>query len=194
MYIELPTQELYLQLTQFHPTYVVYPYDILTDKPKPYTSKTTKGKVCKCPPKKSVYNKLNCYLKKSRCKISKTAKNTKNSIDNTKNHINRVRHSANKTVDNLKKKIPKAPSCETVETKTKKAAQGIWTILMILTTGLIVYSLMYKTPKVVDKLFYPVYNFTDSYIPGVSIPTKSMTIIAVYFTMFISLGLYGFIL
>jgi hypothetical protein len=194
MYIELPTQELYLQLTQFHPTYVVYPYDILTEKPKPYTSKTTKGKVCKCPPKKSVYTKLNCYLKKSRCKLSKTVKNTKNSIDNTKNHIKNVRHSANKTVDSLKKKIPKAPSCETVETKTKKAAQGIWTILMLLTTGLIVYSLMYKTPKVVDKLFYPVYNFTDSYIPGMSIPTKSITIIAVYLTMFISLGLYGFIL
>ncbi len=194
MYIELPTEELYLQLTRFHPTYVVYPYDILTEKPKPYTSKTKKGKVCKCPPKKSVYNKLNCYLKKSRCKLSKNVKNTKETINTTTNHIKNVRSSANKKVESLKKKLPSAPSCETVETKSKKAAQGIWTILMILTTGIIVYSLMYKTPKIVDKLFTPVYNFTDSYIPSMSIPTKSMTIIAVYFTMFISLGLYGFIL
>lgn len=194
IYVELPTQELYLQLTRFHPTYVVYPYDILTEKPKPYTSKTKKGKVCKCPPKKSVYTKLNCYLKKSRCKVSKNVKNTKETINTTANHIKNVRHSANKKVESLKKKLPNAPSCETVQTKSKKAAQGIWTILMILTTGIIVYSLMYKTPKIVDKLFTPVYNFTDSYIPSMSIPTKSMTIIAVYFTMFISLGLYGFIL
>jgi hypothetical protein len=193
-YVELPTQELYLQLIQFHPTYVVYPYDILSEKPKPYASKTTSGKVCKCPPKKTVYNKLNCYLKKSRCKLSKTTRNAKNTISNTSEGIQNIRDNANKKLDNLKEKIPSAPSCDTLETKTKKAVQGVWTLLMIITTGVIVYSLMYKTPKLVDKIFDPVYNFTDSYIPSMSLPTKSLSVIAIYFSIFISMGLYGFVL
>jgi hypothetical protein len=195
-YVELPTQELYLQLIQFHPTYVVYPYDILGDKTKPqaYASKTKSGKVCKCPPKKTVYNKLNSYLKKSRCKIYKTSKNTKNIINNTSKNIQNIKDNTNKKLDNLKKNVPSAPSCETLETGTKKAAQGLWTILMIITTGVIVYSLMYKTPKLIDRIFDPVYNFTDSYIPSMSLPNRSMSIIAIYFSIFISLGLYGFVL
>jgi hypothetical protein len=202
-YVELPTQELYLQLIQFHPTYVVYPYDILTDKtqskikeqtsPKPYSSKTKSGKVCKCPPKKTVYTKLNCYLKKSRCKISKASRNTKNTISDTTKNIQNIRDTTNRTIDNIKKDIPSISSCKNVETKTKRAAQGIWTILMIITTGVIVYSLMYKTPKLIDKIFDPVYNFTDSYIPSMALPNRSMLIIAIYFSTFISLGLYGFV-
>jgi hypothetical protein len=93
----------------------------------------------------------------------------------------------------MKDKIPKAPNCETLETKTKKVVQGVWTILMIMTTGVIVYSLMYKTPKLIDSIFVPVYNFTDSYIPSMSLPTKSISIIAIYFSIFISMGLYGFV-
>jgi hypothetical protein len=193
-YIELPTQELYLQLIQFHPTYVVYPYDILTEKPKPYDSKTKSGKVCKCPPKKTVYTKLNCYLKKSRCKLSKRSRDAKNTINKTNENIKTIRDNANRRLDNLKDKIPSAPSCENVETKTKKAAQGIWTMLMIITIGMVVYSLMYKTPKLINKIFDPVNNFADSYVPNMSLPNRSISIIAIYLSIFISLGLYGFVL
>jgi hypothetical protein len=99
-----------------------------------------------------------------------------------------------KISNNLKDKIPSAPSCENVETKTKKAAQGIWTMLMIITIGMVVYSLMYKTPKLINKIFDPVNNFADSYVPNMSLPNRSISIIAIYLSIFISLGLYGFVL
>jgi hypothetical protein len=218
IYIDLPIEELYLQLIRFHPTYVVHPYEILgsslsTSSKKyvgdVYPSKTKKGKICKCPPRKTVYKQLKSYLKTTPQKardISSSAKSTAININKgikkaninlekaTNSAIRSAKSSrATKTVSDW---ISSASSCTNVDTAIdhrKTVAQGIWTTLMIITTGVIVYSLLSGGSTIIDNLFNPVYKFTNGYIPKATLSNTSISILMFYFSVFFSLGYYSFI-
>jgi len=187
-FFDLPLQELYLQLIQFHPTYVVKPYEI---PPKhrgdAYPSKTKKGKVCKCPPRKTVYKKMSQYLSKvpnkAKCMKSKIINSAK--IANT--HIDNINAKTNATISKVSK-MATLPTISADCNTGKKIAQGIWTTLMILTVCVVVYSLMYN-----NNVLGTVYKFKNSYNYKLAIPNSSKYILASYFAIFISLGYYSFV-
>jgi hypothetical protein len=198
IFFDLPLEELYLQLIQFHPTYVVKPYEI---SPKhrgdPYPSKTKRGKICKCPPKKTVYKKMGVYLSKvpnkAKCVKSKIIKNA----NATSAHIDNIKEKTNNTINTISElvKTTNIPNplgdCNTYDKiydKRKTVAQGIWTTLMILTTCLVVYSLMYN-----KNILGRVYTFTNNYNYKLGISNSSKYILLSYFTIFFSLGYYSFL-
>jgi hypothetical protein len=201
IYIDLPLQELYLQIIDFHPSYVVYPYEIITsegDKKmnklagNAYPSKTKKGKICKCPPKKTVFKKLNNFIQKapSTAQMKSTVSNVNKSIQNLKTS---TAASFTKGISKLPSISNAVPTCSTIEKNTKRAAQGLWTSMMLFTTGIVVYSLLYSTPSFISNLVSPVYNFANSYTPTASIPISGIIILSTYFTVFTGLGYYSFI-
>jgi hypothetical protein len=201
IYFDLPLEELYLQLIKFHPTYVVRPYEIIS-KEKKKIGKTKKGKVCKCPPKKTVMDKLKkyvsdskCKAKLTKCKINKIIKSTNSTIESTKEVSHNTINKASKYTSNINKKVSKVISNATdcnnydkiIENK-KKVAQGIWTTLMILTTCVIVYSVIYGYD-----IFEPVYKFTNNYNYKIVLANKTKYILIMYFSIFFSLGYYSFL-
>lgn len=198
IYIDLPLQELYLQIIDFHPTYVVYPYEIVSSEGEKkmnkisgnaYPSKTKKGKICKCPPKKTVYKKLANYLQKvpSPSQIKSSVSNVNNSIQNAK----AVAASKFKNVVSSIPSLP-VPTCSSIEKNSKRIAQGLWTTMMLFTTGVVVYSLLYSTPSFISNIISPVYNYANSYVPTSSIPISGIIIISTYFTVFSGLGYFSF--
>jgi hypothetical protein len=85
-----------------------------------------------------------------------------------------------------------APTCRTIEKSSKRAAQAIWASMMLFTTAIVVYSLLYGTPSLISNLVSPVYNFANSYTPTTSIPIYGIIILSTYFTVFAGLGYYSF--
>ena len=198
IFFDLPLEELYLQLIQFHPTYVVKPYEISPkNRGDAYPSKTKSGKICKCPPRKTVHKKMRAYLSKAPCKAklikSKIAKSVKATSDTIKTTREKSEDIINTVIDNVKTPNIQSPlaDCNTYDkiyTKRKAVAQGIWTTLMILTTCIVVYSLMYN-----KNILGSVYKFTNSYNYKLGIPNSSRYILLTYFSIFFSLGYYSFL-
>ena len=198
IFFDLPLEELYLQLIQFHPTYVVKPYEInAKNRGDEYPSKTKKGKICKCPPRKTVYKKMAEYISKVPCKakqvkskLVKAAKTASDTIDTTRDKSDIA---INKAVNNIKTPNIQSPltDCNTYDkiyTKRKVVAQGVWTTLMILTICIVVYSLMYN-----KNILGAVYKFTNNYNYKSAIPNSSRYILLTYFSIFFSLGYYSFL-
>lgn len=203
IYIDLPIEELYLQLIDFHPTYVVKPYELLAKegetkankiKGNAYPSKTRKGKICKCPPKKTVFKKMSGYLKAvpGTKEIKSTVSNINKKIKNMKSSF-AIKPNLSKKIGNIMDKLPNCENVDAIINNKKRIAQAIWTSMMLFTTSVVVYSLLYSTPGWLHGLTNPIYSFTNGYTPTPSIPILSMVIIGVYFTSFTGLGYYGFL-
>ncbi len=211
MYIDLPLNELYLQLTDFHPNYVVKPYSQLgkdlgkkSDKLKgdSYESKTKSGKVCKCPPRKTVYKKLNQYLMQELNNISdelsEIPKKTKEAISSITDEADRLLKKAR--FDKLEKIYNKLNSCDTYDAMYDKTVQNrktiakvIWILLFILTFVLLIMSIFFTSPGWIKALFTPVYQFTNSYVPAPALKGFTIGLIISYSLVFSWLGYYSFI-
>jgi hypothetical protein len=198
IYFDLPLLELYLQLIKFHPTYVVKPYEISPkNRGDAYPSKTKRGKICKCPPRKTVHKKLSEYISK----VPNRAKNVKSKIVKgakaANAHIDNINEKTNATIDiisevakstNIPNPLGDCNTYDKVYTKRKMVAQGVWTTLMILTTCLVVYSLIYN-----KNILGSVYKFTNNYNYKIGVSSTTRYMLLSYFAIFFSLGYYSFL-
>ena len=195
IFFDLPLEELYLQLIQFHPTYVVKPYEIPPkNRGDAYPSKTKRGKICKCPPRKTVYKKMAQYISKVPNKAKEVKSKILKGAKAASAHIDNIREKTNDNISELAASttIPNPlGDCNTYDkiyNKRKVVAQGVWTTLMILTTCLVVYSLMYN-----KNILGSVYKFTNNYNYKLGISNSSKYILLSYFAIFFSLGYYSFL-
>ncbi len=210
VYIDLPLNELYLQIIDFHPNYVVRPYTMFgedvskkTDKIKgdAYPSKTKKGKVCKCPPRKTLYKKLNNYLTdipKKATQLSDIAATTKRKVKEvTINTANKVKDTD--LYDNVSDVFDKVTSCDSYDTVLNKTIQNkknigkvAWITMFTVTAGIVAFSMFYQYPNWVKNLISPAYSFINGYVPTQTIQGVTMSIGIVYIGLFLYLGYYSF--
>ena len=206
IYIDLPLNELYLQIIDFHPTYIVKPYSMLgddltekTDKIKgdSYPSKTKKGKVCKCPPRKTLYKKLDTYLKD----IPKKTTELSDSITRkTRNISNITKNTTNKLKDTeLYDNINKLTSCDTYDNALNKTIENsknigkiTWIILFLITIAIVVYSIFFQYPNWIKKIMSPVFVYVNSYVPTYAIQGLSLGLGISYIILFLLLGYVSF--
>lgn len=166
IYIDLPLQELYLRLIEFHPVYVERPYRELlwsnaAIRGKGYESRTKSGKVCKCPPRKTVAKKLEDYLAdKNKQKDAALAKldALKGKMDNAGKAL--VDNAATDTASSL---FSNLGSCETYDEalkQKKNVAKIVWATMLVgvIATGL--YSYKFGYPAWLRPVIYPMTEFT----------------------------------
>lgn len=198
MYIDLPIEELYLRIIDFHPTYVVKPYEIVSTEGDrrqkklagdAYPSKTKKGKICKCPPRKTVMKKLTNYLQAA------PSINVKKSVAGIDNSLKKIRSSIHLPKGLGKKVSDSLGDCQTLDNivdKKKTIAKVLWTSMMLSTTAIVVYSLLYGSPGWLSNLTNPVFQFTNGYTPTSTIAITTVLIAFTYLGTFTGLGYYGF--
>ena len=193
-YLDLPLQELYLQLIGFHPVYVVRPYDTLANREKAYNSKTKSGKVCKCPPRKTAYRKLKTYLdtqpqQRLQNKLAGLADTVAQAHTNTHAKIT-------STAATVSSHLPSGTGggiCghsddenededKTTKKTTKTIAQGIWTLFMFFTICLVLYGLFVFKPSV------PFIKLMIRHRPAV------WATLVTYVICFVGGGMYSFLL
>lgn len=211
VFVDLPLNELYLQIIDFHPNYIVKPYTIFGDnvnkktnkiKGNAYPSTTKKGKVCKCPPRKTLYKKLNKYLQdipKKATELSDIASITTRKIsETTRNTKNKIKDS--NLYDNASDIFDKATSCDTYDNAMNKTienkkniAKVAWISLFLAMVGIIGFSMFFQYPNWVKKLISPVYLFVNGYVPTIAIQSITLGIGIVYIGLFLYLGYYSFL-
>lgn len=201
IYIDLPIEELYLQIIGFHPTYVVQPYEIIAaegDKRQKkltgqaYPSKTKKGKICKCPPRKTVMKKLTNFLQAApKIDVKKTVSGVDKTLQNIRSSI-RIPSGVKKKIGNLVDSVGDCQTLDNIAAKRKTIAKAIWTSMMVSTTGIIVYSILYGSPGWLSNLTNPVYQFTNGYTPSATVATTTIVLALTYLGTFTGLGYYGF--
>ncbi len=212
IYIDLPLNELYLQIIDFHPKYIVRPYSMFGDdldkkatkiKGDSYPSKTKKGKVCKCPPRKTLYKKLDNFIKneipKKATEISDlTSRTTKKISETTQNTKNKIKDT--NLYDNVSNLYDKASSCDTYDTIINKTIQNrknvgkvAWVSLFITSVAIIGFSMFYQYPNWVKNLISPAYTFINGYVATPVIQGVTLSIGIVYVGLFLYLGYYSFL-
>lgn len=154
IYIDLPLQELYLLLIGFDP---LRPYEILTDREQPYDSKTKSGKVCQCPPRKTLYRKLKTYMD-TRQPLQPRLQGAAANLVATHAKVNQATAAAAATAASSVASVASAAASATTicdnnddnndnNKKTKKKnkktlAKGIWVFFMLCTVGAVLYGLL----------------------------------------------------
>lgn len=158
IYLDLPLQELYLQLIGFNPVYVVRPYQVLTDREQAYDSKTKSGKVCKCPPRKTLYRKLKTYMEthpSPRRRLKTAATRLAGTHAKVSQKANTVAATVAATVGGTASAAASAAAAASAsicgednqkkKRKNKTLAKGIWTLFMIGTVGAVLYGLLFSS-------------------------------------------------
>lgn len=200
-YIDLPLNELYLQLIDFHPNYIVKPYSTLGDglgkkvtkiKGDPYSSKTKKGKVCKCPPRKTVYKKLQNYINDIPNKKKAITNKTSKIIRNTNKRLRRF-NKLDKVADDMS-------SCDTYDSiynkvvdNRKNIGKVVWATMFISTIAIAIYSIFFQYPAWIKNLLAPVYKFTTTYVSKPFISGATITLGIIYVIIFLLLGYYSYL-
>ena len=64
--------------------------------------------------------------------------------------------------------------------------------MMVSTTGIIVYSILYGSPGWLSNLTNPVFQFTNGYTPSATVATTTIVLALTYLGTFTGLGYYGF--
>lgn len=206
-YIDLPLNELFLRIIDFHRDFVVKPYEILGDnldtsskkiQGTTYPSKTISGKVCVCPPKKTVVSKLNKYLKdtkksapKLKQSIKKNINNTLDKLSDTKDNLSDAFDSNSQAINRSLKPLAKCDTYDSVLEKKKDIAKTTWILLFLITATIVAYSIFYEYPVWLKNFLAPMYVFTSS-VPKLYIQSMTIILGLIYILVFGLLGYYSF--
>jgi hypothetical protein len=203
IYIDLPLNELYLRLIDFHRDFVVRPYSLLGEdmdkkskkaKGEKYPSKTKSGKVCVCPPRKTSYSKLKALVKDSSKIVAKTEGSIEKTLDkgfgSTKKNLEITKDKVENAIKKPAKILSDCNTYDSVLENKKIIARIIWVILFLIVGIIATYSLFIGYPRWLKNYLAPIYVYT-SQIPKVYLQGATITFGITYLIVFGILGYYS---
>jgi hypothetical protein len=199
IYIDLPLNELYLRLVDFHRDFIVRPYSILGEdlgkkgkkaKGEKYPSKTKSGKVCVCPPRKTPYTKLKALVKTTGKTEKSIEKTLDKGLESTKKSLVNVKEKAS---NKLRKPVKTLTDCNTYDSvldNRRIIARIIWLFLFLIGGIVVIYSFLIGYPKWLKNYLAPIYVYT-SQIPKAYMQGATITFGITYLIVFGILGYYS---
>jgi hypothetical protein len=184
-YIEAPAGELYQRVGDFHSK----------TKGDPYPSVTPSGKVCKCPPRKTVYKRLTNFIKGA----PEIAEKPKKVLDDAKKKTISIFDKSKKKLASMGENMSETVTCDTLEEKadnlkktSKMVTLVIWIVLLVLT--IIILGLMYYfgAPTWIKKLYAPVTVVGRSFNPQTVARFGTVLFSMGYVALLSWLGYYSF--